>query len=114
MLRITTWRLSGTAAPNTTPQTAMQAINEMCSTLARVPGAGSVHWYFGSGGIVTVGEPEGYGVADAILKQPAAQKAIAKVLGLGYAIVEDQFLLDPPKVMPFIEAQEAVPAHARN
>jgi hypothetical protein len=114
MLRITTWRLASSAAPNTTPQTAMQAVNEMCATLAKIPGSGSVRWFYGSGGIVTVGEPESYAVADAILKQPAAQKAVAKVLGLGYAIVEDQFLLDPPKVLPFIEAQEAVPAHARN
>ena len=114
MLRITTWRLTGTAAPNTTPQTAMQAINEMCATLAKVPGAGSIRWFFASGGIVTVGEPDSYAVADAILKHPAAQKAVAKVLGLGYSIVDDQFLLDPAKVVPFIEAQEAVPAQARN
>jgi hypothetical protein len=110
MLRITTWRQTGAPPPSLTPQTAMQTINEMCTALGKVPGAGQVRWFFGNGGIVTVGEPDSYAVADAILKTPLAQAAVAKVLALGYGLVDDQFLLEPSKVLPFIEAQETVPA----
>ena len=110
MLRITTWRLVGTPPPNVTPQTSIQTINEMCTTLGKVPGAGQVRWFFGNGGIVIIGEPDSYAVADTILKHPQAQVAVAKVLALGYGLVEDQTLLEPSKILPFIEAQETVPA----
>ena len=110
MLRITTWRVSGATSPNLTPQAGVQAFNDMCAALEKLPGAGRVRWFFGSGGIVTVGEPESYAVADAILSTTSVQVPIAKVLALGYTIIEDQFLLEPAKVFPFIEAQGAVPA----
>jgi hypothetical protein len=114
MLRITTWRITGTPPQDMTPQTAFQAISDMCTTLSTLPGAGGVHWYFGGGGIVTVGMPENYAVADSILKSQAAQGAVAKVLGLGYSIVDDQFLLEPGQVLPFAQAAQATPAAVRN
>ena len=114
MLRITHWRMTGTQPPDSTPQTAFQAISDMCTTLSKLPGAGSVHWYFGGGGIVTVGNPESYAVADAILKSQPAQGAVAKVLALGYSITDDQFLLEPGQVLPFTQAAQAMPAGARN
>jgi hypothetical protein len=113
MLRITTWRITGTPQPDTTPITAMQTFQEMCSKLERLPGAGRIRYFLGDGGIVTVGEPESYGVADAILASRDAQEAVARVLSLGYNIVEDHFLLEPKQVMPFAEASSAVPAGAR-
>lgn len=92
----------------------MQAFNEMCAALEKIPGAGKVRWFFGTDGIVTVGEPQNYAVADAILKTPAAQLAIAKVLGLGYGLAEDRFLLEASQVLPFTQAATqaagAVPA----
>ncbi|MHB8685358.1 MAG: hypothetical protein ACYC9X_13660 [Dehalococcoidia bacterium] len=115
MLRITTWRLTGNAPADMTPQTAFQTINEMCGALSALPGAGRVRWFFGNGGIVIVGEPESYAVADTILKTPAAQVAVARVFALGYALVEDQFLLEPGQVMAFTQvAQTAQPAVSRN
>ena len=115
MLRITTWRLTGTPSPDMTPQQAFQTVSDMCTALSALPGAGSIHWYFGHGGIVTVGTPESYAVADTILKTPAAQGAVAKVLALGYSIVDDQFLLEPTQVLPFTQAAQAVqPALSRN
>jgi len=89
----------------------------MCASLEKLPGAGRVRWYFGSGGVVTIGEPDNYAVADAILKTPAAQAAVAKVLAIGFSIVEDQFLLDPAQVMPFaeqVQQQAQAPALSRN
>jgi hypothetical protein len=113
MLRITTWRITAAPPPDTTPMAAMQAFGYMCSTLERVQGAGRIRFYLGDGGIVTVGEPESYAVADSILTSRDAQVAVAKVLSLGYNIAEDQFLLEPAQVRPFTEAASAVPAGAR-
>ena len=80
MLRITTWRITAAPPPDTTPMAAMQAFGDMCSTLERVQGAGRIRFYLGDGGIVTVGEPESYAVADSILTSRDAQVAVAKVL----------------------------------
>ena len=110
MLRITTWRINGTPPPDLTPGAGIQAFNDMCNALEKLPGAGKVRWFFGNTGIVTVGEPENYAVADTILKTPAAQAAVAKVLSIGYGIVEDQFLLDPTQVLPFVQQAQPVPA----
>jgi hypothetical protein len=113
MLRITTWRITAAPPPDTTPTAAMQAFGDMCSTLERVQGAGRIRFYLGDGGIVTVGEPESYAVADSILTSRDAQVAVAKVLSLGYNIAEDHFLLESAQVRPFTEAASAVPAGAR-
>ncbi len=110
MLRITTWRLTAPTSPETTPQTALKAFDEMCNTLGKIPGAGHVRYFFGSGGIVTVGEPENYAAADQILARPEAHTAVAKVLGLGYQIVDDQFWVEPRQVEPFFRAAETVAA----
>ncbi len=110
MLRITTWRPTGPARNDVTQSMVIQTANEMCAALEKVPGAGKVRWYYGNGGIVTIGEPDNYGVADSILTSPAAQSAVARFLGLGFGIAEDQFLLEAARVMPFIEAQQAVEA----
>jgi len=107
MLRITTWRMIGAPPAGTTPQTAFQAVQDMCTALEKIPGAGHVRWYIGNQSIVTVGEPENYGVADAILKSPQAQQAVGKVFALGYTIAEDLFLLDLSQAMPFTQAQLA-------
>jgi hypothetical protein len=113
MLRVTTWRVTGTPPADTTPMAGIQAFQEMCSKLERIPGAGKIRFYLGDGGIVTVGEPDSYGAADTILKSREAQMAVAQVLRLGYNIAEDHFLLEPAQVMPFAEASSAVPAGAR-
>jgi hypothetical protein len=113
MLRITTWRMTGTPQQDSTPQTAIQTFKDMCATLERLPGAGRVRFFLGDGGIVTVGEPESYRVADDILTSRDAQIAVGKVLAMGYNIAEDHFLLEPAQVMPFTEAASAVPAGAR-
>lgn len=110
MLRITTWRVTGTQPPDSTPQKALQAFDEMCKTLAKIPGAGAVRFYVGSSGFVTVGEPKNYAAADTILSSKDAQTVVAKVFALGFGIVEDHFLLEPPQVVPFTEAAQAVPA----
>lgn len=114
MLRITTWRITGTPRADLTPQIGMQAFQQMCTELEKLPGAGRVRFYLGNGGVVTVGEPESYAVADTILKTPGAQAAVGKVLSLGYGLVEDHFLLEPSQVLPFTEAGSAVPAGLRN
>lgn len=110
MLRITHWRMTGTPAPNLTPHVTMQAFQEMCTTLERVRGAGKVRFFFGDGGIVTVGEPENYAAADTLLTSREAQMAVGKVLQLGYGIHSDQFLLEPQVVRPFTEQPAAVGA----
>ncbi len=71
-----------------------------------------MRWYVGNQVIVTVGEPENYSVADTILKSSEAQAAVGKVMGLGYTISEDQFLLDLSQVMPFAAAAASTPAMA--
>jgi hypothetical protein len=110
MLRITTWRINGNPRADVTPQAGIQAFQQMCSELERIPGAGKVRFFLGNGGVVTVGEPQSYAVADTILQSKAAQAAVGKVLSLGYGIVEDHFLLEPAQVIPFTEAATAVPA----
>ena len=110
MLRITTWRINGAPRADVTPQAGIQAFQQMCTELEKLPGAGRVRFYLGNNGVVTVGEPVSYAVADAILKTPSAQAVIGKVLALGYGIVEDHFLLEPTQVLPFYEAATAVPA----
>jgi hypothetical protein len=108
MLRITTWRMTGPPPAGTTPQDAFQAVQDMCTKLEKMPGAGHVRWYIGNNqSIVTVGEPENYAVADAILKSPELQQAVGKVFALGYTIAEDLFLLDLSQAMPFMQAQQA-------
>jgi hypothetical protein len=101
MLRVTTWRVTNPQA-GTTPAQAVQAWNEFVAALGRVRGTSDVRWFFGNGGIVTVGGADGYAVADAILADPGVQAAGAKVLALGYGIAEDLFLLEVQKVMPFM------------
>ena len=110
MLRITTFRITGTPPPDITPGAGVQAFNDMCAALEKLPGAGRVRWYFGNNGIVTVGEPENYGVADTILRTPAAQATVGRVLALGYAIVEDSFMLEAAQVLPFVQQVQPVPA----
>ena len=110
MLRITTWRITGTPRADVTPQMGLQAFQEACSALEKINGVGRVRFFLGNNGIVTVGEPENYAAADNILKSKDAQIAVGKVLSLGYGIVEDQFLLEPAQVIPFTEAVGAVPA----
>ncbi len=105
MMRITIWRQNGTAPPNTPPTETIAAFNEAVAALKRVPGAGEVYWGFGHGGIVTVGHPSNYAAADAILKDPGVQGAVAKIFALGIAIDEDYFVASPEQVMPFIPAQ---------
>jgi hypothetical protein len=113
MLRITTWRITGSPPPDATPLAGLDSFREMCSKLETIPGAGRIRFYLGNGGIVTVGEPRSYSVADDILTSRDAQMAVAKVLALGYGIAEDHFLLEPQQVMPFAEASSAAPAGAR-
>ena len=114
MLRITEWKLTGTPPPDLTPAAGLQAFNDMCTALGKVPGIGTVRWFFGSGAIITVGEPANYASADTILTAPAAQAAIARVLGLGYSITGDQFLLDPGQVVPFMQQTAAAAVPSRN
>jgi hypothetical protein len=102
MLRVTTWHVNPNASPDTTPAAAIQAFNEFVAACGRVRGAGSVRWFFGNGGIVTVGEPENYAVADAILADRGVQATGAKVLSLGYDIAQDLFLTDLKQVSTFI------------
>ena len=104
-MRITIWRQTGTAPPDTSPGAVIGAFNEAIAALRKVPGAGDAHWGFGHGGIVTVGFPTSYAVADAILKDPGVQAAVAKVFALGTAIAEDYFVVDPQQVMPFVPQQ---------
>lgn len=111
MLRITTWRMVGTPPPDLTPGQGLQAFQDLCTTIRKeIKGYGRLDFFFGNGGIVTVGEPDSYAAADAILQTPAVQGAVGKVLSLGYGIVDDQFLLAPSQVMPFTQRASTVPA----
>ena len=105
MMRITVWQQNGTAPPNTPPTATISAFNEAVAALKKVPGAGDVHWGFGHGGIVTVGHPSNYAVADAILKDPGVQAAVAKIFALGIAISDDYFVASAEQVMPFVPQQ---------
>lgn len=105
MIRVTTWRATGNAPPGTAPTAGIQAMNELVAAARKVSGAGNVRWFFGNGGLVIVGEPESYAVADRILADPAVQVAGAKILALGIGIAEDLFLLEPERVAPFIPQQ---------
>ncbi len=105
MMRVTIWRQNGTAPPNTPPTAAINAFNDAVAALKKVSGAGDVQWGFGNGGIVTIGHPSSYAVADAILKDPAVQVAVAKILALGIGIAEDYFVASPEQVLPFVPSQ---------
>ena len=105
MMRITYWRQNGSPPPDAPPGAAVGAFNEVVAALRKVPGAGDVHWGFSSGGIVTVGFPTSYATADAILKDPGVQAAVAKVFALGIGITDDHFILAPEQVMPFVPQQ---------
>ena len=110
MLRITTWRVTGTPPADSTPQRGLQAFDELCKVVEKLPGAGRVRFYSSPAGIVTVGEAHNYALADTILSTKETQIAVAKVFALGFGIVDDQFLLEPAQVVPFTEASQAVPA----
>ncbi len=107
MIRVTTWRQTVPPPPEASPGAGPAAIQELIAALKKVPGAGDVQWGFGNGGIVTVGFPSSYGVADSILKDPGVQAAAAKVLTLGLGIAEDFFVASPDQIAPFIaQAQQ--------
>ncbi len=103
MIRVTTWRQNVPPPPDAPPATGLAAFQELIAALKKVPGAGDIQWGFGHGGIVTVGFPESYAVADAILKDPGVQTAAAKVLSLGIGIVEDFFVATPEQIAPFLQ-----------
>ena len=105
MMRITVWRQNAPPPPNTSPGAAIAAFNDAVAALRKVSGAGEVQWGFGHGGIVTVGSPANYAVADAILKDPAVQASVAKILALGIGIAEDYFVTTPQQVLPFVPQQ---------
>jgi hypothetical protein len=105
MMRITIWRQTIDPPPGTPPGAVVTAFNEAVAALRKVPGGGDVHWGFGHGGMVTVAFPANYAVADAVLKDPGAQAAVAKVFALGINIAEDFFVLDAQQVMPFLPQQ---------
>ncbi len=105
MMRVTTWRQNVPPPPNTAPGAPIAAFNEFVAAASKVSGAGDVHWGFGHGGIVTVGFPTSYAVADAILKDPGVQAAGMKVLALGFGIAEDFFVTSSEQVMPFMPRQ---------
>jgi len=105
MMRITTWRQNSPPPEGTSPGAAIAAFNEAVAALKKVPGAGDVYWGLGGGGIVTVGFPSSYAAADAILKDPGVQAAVAKIFALGIGITEDVFALTPEQAMPFIPQQ---------
>ena len=84
MIRVTTWRQVGNAPADASPGAVVTAFNEAAAALGKVSGAGDVKWGFGNGGIVTVGFPSNYAVADAILKDSGVQAALAKVFALGH------------------------------
>jgi hypothetical protein len=102
MIRITVWRQVGNAPPDAPPGALITAFTEAVAVLRKVPGTGDVNWGFGNGGIVTVASLTNYAAADAVLKDPAVQAAVAKVFALGVGIAEDSFVLEPQQVMPFV------------
>ena len=105
MIRVTTWRQNVNPPPEATPQTTLVAFQELIAALKKVPGAGEIHWGYGHGGMVTVGFPSNYAMADAILKDPGVQVAAAKVLALGINISEDLFVTTLEQIRPFIPQQ---------
>lgn len=105
MMRVIFWRQNVPPPPNTPPTAAINAMNEVAAAARKVPGAGDVHWGFGHGGFVTVGFPTSYAVADAILKDPGVQAAVAKLFALGIGIAEDIFVTTPEQMMPFVPQQ---------
>ena len=105
MMRITVWRQNAPPPPNTSPGAPIAAFNDAVAALRKVSGAGDVQWGFGHGGIVTVGHPTNYAAADAILKDPAVQASVAKILALGIGIAEDYFVTTPEQVLPFVPQQ---------
>jgi hypothetical protein len=105
MIRIPVWRQVGNAPPDAAPGAGITAFNEAVAVLRKVPGTGDVHWGFGNGGIVTVAFLNNYAAADAVLKDTAAQAAVAKVFALGFGIAEDNFVLDVQQVMAFVPQQ---------
>lgn len=105
MIRVTTWRQNTPPPPDTPPAAGLAAFQELVGALKKVPGAGEVQWGFGHGGIVTVGFPSNYKVADDILKDPAVQAAGAKVFALGIGIADDFFITSPDQVAPFLPQQ---------
>ena len=105
MMRITYWHQVSPPPPNTPPTAIVSAFNEFVQAAKKVAGAGDVRWGFGGGGVVTVGFPSSFGVADAILKDPGVQVAGMKIFMLGIGIAQDMFATDPEQVMPFIPKQ---------
>jgi len=105
MMRITTWRQNVPPPAGTAPGAAIAAFNEAVAALKKVPGAGDAYWGLAGGGIVTVGFPTSYAAADAILKDPGVQAAVAKIFVLGIGITEDVFALTPEQAMPFLPQQ---------
>jgi hypothetical protein len=105
MMRITTWRQNVSPPEGTSPGAAIAAFNEAVAALKKVPGNGDVYWGLSGGGIVTVGFPRDYAAADAVLKDPGVQAAVAKIFSLGIAITDDVFALTPDQAMPFLPQQ---------
>ena len=102
MIRVTTWRQTGNIPDGASPVATVEAFNEAAAALGKVSGAGDVQWGFGNGGVVTVGSPSSYAVADAILKDSGVQAAVIKVFAQGFVIAEDFFVADAQQVMPFL------------
>ena len=105
MMRIITWRQNNPAPQGTAPSAGIVAFNELAAAASKVRGAGNVYWGFGNGGIVTVSLYDDYAVADSILKDPAVQAAVAKILTLGVGIADDNFVTTPQQVAPFLPQQ---------
>src|SRR3990172_11596682 len=105
MMRIMTWRQNNPAPQGTAPNAGIAAFNELAGAASKVRGAGNVYWGFGNGGIVTVSLYDDYAVADSILKDPAVQAAVAKILALGVGIADDNFVTTPQQVAPFLPHQ---------
>ncbi len=105
MIRLTTLRPTGNVPADTPPTAGINAMNEFVAAVSKVPGAGNDRWFIGNGGLVIIGEPDSYAVADKILTDPAVQVAGAKMFGLGFGIAEDLYLLEPEKAMPFLPQQ---------
>ena len=105
MMRITYWHQISNPPADTPPTALVSAFNEFVQAAKKVPGAGDVRWGFGGGGVVMVGFPSSYAVADAILKDPGLQVAGMKLFMLGLGIAQDLFVTDAEQVMPFMPKQ---------
>jgi hypothetical protein len=102
MLRITRFRTNRSEGPEVGLR-ALEVAQQAAEAIGKLDGISWVKVYLGGGALILAGESEDYASADRILRDSECQQAVGRLMvEFGYAVEQDDFLLEPPDVYPFV------------